>query len=100
MNNSTSEHVQETSVLQLHFLHSKRVVGGGWGVPPGFFLETSPSSSILAPSNSGSMAEATEARPLLCLLQQYVEAGAFLVLEFALHKPFVPKRLPEELAIR
>nr|XP_016854376.1 PREDICTED: cilia- and flagella-associated protein 70 [Anolis carolinensis] len=32
--------------------------------------------------------------------QQYVESGTFLVIEFALDKPLVPKRLPEELASR
>ncbi|XP_070616887.1 cilia- and flagella-associated protein 70 isoform X3 [Erythrolamprus reginae] len=32
--------------------------------------------------------------------QQYVESGSFIVLEFSLDKPLVPKRLPEELASR
>ncbi|KAJ7305728.1 hypothetical protein JRQ81_010094 [Phrynocephalus forsythii] len=32
--------------------------------------------------------------------QQYVESGTFLVIEFALDKALVPKRLPEELASR
>ncbi|KAH0631802.1 hypothetical protein JD844_019629 [Phrynosoma platyrhinos] len=32
--------------------------------------------------------------------QQYVESGTFLVIEFALDRPLVPKRLPEELASR
>ncbi|XP_054850571.1 cilia- and flagella-associated protein 70 [Eublepharis macularius] len=32
--------------------------------------------------------------------QQYADAGTFLVLEFALDKALVPKRLPEELASR
>ncbi|XP_034987278.1 cilia- and flagella-associated protein 70 isoform X2 [Zootoca vivipara] len=32
--------------------------------------------------------------------QQYIESGTFIVIEFALDKPLVPKRLPEELANR
>ncbi|XP_060642269.2 cilia- and flagella-associated protein 70 [Anolis sagrei] len=32
--------------------------------------------------------------------QQYIESGTFLVIEFVLDKPLVPKRLPEELASR
>ncbi|XP_074088928.1 cilia- and flagella-associated protein 70 isoform X2 [Macrotis lagotis] len=32
--------------------------------------------------------------------QQYLEAGTYLVLEFELEKPLVPKRLPEDLASR
>nr|XP_028562025.1 cilia- and flagella-associated protein 70 isoform X1 [Podarcis muralis]XP_028562026.1 cilia- and flagella-associated protein 70 isoform X1 [Podarcis muralis]XP_028562027.1 cilia- and flagella-associated protein 70 isoform X1 [Podarcis muralis] len=32
--------------------------------------------------------------------QQYIESGTYIVIEFALDKPLVPKRLPEELASR
>ncbi|XP_060117001.1 cilia- and flagella-associated protein 70 [Heteronotia binoei] len=46
---------------------------------------------------------AVEAATSLCLNvegQHYVDSGTFLVLEFALHKALVPKRLPEELSCR
>lgn len=33
-------------------------------------------------------------------LQQYVEAGTYIVLEIELDKALVPKRMPEELARR
>lgn len=33
-------------------------------------------------------------------LQQYVEAGTYIVLEIQLDKALVPKRMPEELARR
>lgn len=33
-------------------------------------------------------------------LQQYVEAGTYIVLEIELDKALVPKRMPEELAGR
>jgi hypothetical protein len=33
-------------------------------------------------------------------LQQYIEAGTYIVLEIQLEKALVPKRMPEELARR
>jgi hypothetical protein len=33
-------------------------------------------------------------------LQQYLEAGTYIVLEIQLDKALVPKRMPEELARR
>ncbi|XP_043935317.1 cilia- and flagella-associated protein 70 [Protopterus annectens] len=57
-------------------------------------------SAILKPSTSETVADVEQPVILNLEGQQYVDAKSYIVVEFALEKPLVPKRPPEELATR